>query len=398
MDGRFVGATVTAEEDMGTTGVAGVRVAGTRDELPGPDGTFGRVAWRWPRRTVGVVRPDDPPGRWSGGGVVDGVKPVLGLTAQEVTEVLRAAALAPSVHNTQPWRFRLAGDRVELHADPARRLPATDPEDRELRLACGAALFNLRVALQARGVRPLVSLLPGSDAPGALAAVRRGGTFQVDEQTRALAAAVPARRSNRKPFRDVAVPVGHRQALVRAAERERSWLHVVGDPTDRARLQEFVARAHRIQSADADVRSELAAWTGPDRDGDGVPPASAGLRPAPQDEWALRDFQAVERPPGKDYESDPLVVVLCSFYDGPLADLQAGQALQRVLLTATTLGLSASFLSQPVEVRPVREELRRALGGTLVPQAVLRIGFGSPVPPAPRRPVAELLLEPTTTR
>lgn len=324
------------------------------------------------------------------------VTEVLGLAVDEVTDVLTAAALAPSVHNTQPWRFRLAPDRIELHPDPTRRLPATDPEDRELRLSCGAALFNLRLALRERGIRPLVTLMPGAEAPGALATIRRGGHRGLDDETRQLIKAIPARRSNRKPFRDAPVPVEHRHALVRAAERERSWLHVVTDRNERARLQGLVAKAQRIQADARDVRTELTDWTGP-RTGDGIPPASAGVRPAPQDEWAMRDFQAAERPPGKDYESDPLVVVLCSFYDGPLAELQAGQALQRLLLTATTLGLSASFMSQAIEVRPVREELRRTLGGTLEPQTVLRIGFGSPVPASPRRAVRDLLLEPIGT-
>ncbi|MFI9816331.1 Acg family FMN-binding oxidoreductase [Saccharothrix variisporea] len=318
------------------------------------------------------------------------VTETLGLAREDVRDLLHTASLAPSVHNTQPWRFRLAGDRIELHPDLDRRLPATDPDDRELRLACGAALFNLRLALRAHGIRPLVTLLPGSEAPGALATVRRGGALPLDEDTRQLVAAVPVRRSNRKPFRDVPVPVEHRQALVRAAERERSWLHVVDHREERARLQSLVARAHRVQAADAGVRAELAAFTGARTD-DGVPPASAGVRPAPQDEWALRDFQAADRRPGKDYESDPLIVVLCSYYDGPLAEVQTGQALQRVLLTATTLGLSASFLSQAIEVRAVRDELRRSLGG-VVPQAVLRIGFGTPVAPTPRRAVERLLL------
>ncbi|MEU4770367.1 nitroreductase family protein [Actinosynnema sp. NPDC023794] len=321
------------------------------------------------------------------------VTEVLGLAVDEVTDVLNAAALAPSVHNTQPWRFRLARDRIELHADPTRRLPATDPEDRELRLSCGAALFNLRLALRDHGIRPLVTLMPGAEAPGALATVRRGGHGDLDEETRQLIKAIPARRSNRKPFRDVPVPVEHRHALVRAAERERSWLHVVTDRDERARLQGLVAKAQRIQAGTQEVRAELTDWTG-ERAGDGIPSKSAGVRPARQDEWALRDFQAAERTPGKDYESDPLVVVLCSFYNGPLAELQAGQALQRVLLTAATLGLSASFMSQAIEVRPVRDELRRALGGSLEPQTILRIGFGSPVPSSPRRAVREFLLEP----
>src|ERR1700712_430673 len=86
----------------------------------------------------------------------------LGISAQEVKTVLQAASLAPSLHNSQPWRFRLLADRIELHMDLGRRLPGADPEDRELRLACGAALLNLRLALQGLGIRPSVTLLPPS--------------------------------------------------------------------------------------------------------------------------------------------------------------------------------------------------------------------------------------------
>ncbi|MGM1062363.1 Acg family FMN-binding oxidoreductase [Saccharothrix sp. Mg75] len=322
---------------------------------------------------------------------------LFGLEPYEVEDVLRTASLAPSVHNTQPWRFRVGPDRVELHPDPGRALPATDPDGREQRLACGAALFNLRLGLRARGIRPLVTLLPGTEAPGALAVVRWGGHRDADTEVRELIAAVPRRRTNRTPFRDVPVPTAHRYALVRAAERERAWLHLVLDRGERARLQALVARAHRAQSEDPAVGAELAAWTGP-RGSDGVPPRSAGVRPAPQDEWALRDFRAAERPPGKDYEPDPLVAVLCSFHEGPLGEVQAGQALQRVLLTATSLGLSASFLSQVIEVRRTHTELRRSLGGSVVPQTLLRIGFGAHVPPSPRRDVTDLLLEPNPSR
>ncbi|MFD4636125.1 Acg family FMN-binding oxidoreductase [Lentzea sp. NPDC058436] len=321
------------------------------------------------------------------------VTAALGLEPEQVERALTTASLAPSVHNTQPWRFLVRHDRIELHPDETRRLAATDPEDRELRLSCGAALFNLRIALQSMGVRPLVSVLPGHDAPGALAVVRRGGAVRIDAEHRALLDAVPRRRTNRRPFLDAAVDPRQRHALVRAAELERSWLHVVTTPEERARLKKFVQQAHEIQLGDAAVQAELAALTG-HRPGaaDGVPPASAGVRPETQDEWVFRDFQGPERLPGKDYESDPLVVVLCSYYDGPLGDVQAGQAMQRVLLTATTHGLSASFLSQPIEVRRVREHLRRALGGMLVPQTVLRLGFSTPVPATPRRPVADLLV------
>lgn len=328
------------------------------------------------------------------------VPPALGLSATEVEAILGAASLAPSVHNTQPWRFRVLPEQIELHADLERRLPATDPEDRELRLSCGAALLNLRLALQGYGIRPLVTLLPDGQkaaaGSGALAAVRYGGHVRQSPELNRLLEAIRTRRTNRRPFVDQPVPTTHATQLARAVESERAWLHVVADREERAGLRRLVVRAHREQMADPDFVAELTTWTG--RDGghrDGVPVTAGGYQPSPQDEWVLRDFTAGRgrtRVQGKDFEPDPLVVVLCSFSEDALAELQAGQALQRMLLTATTLGLSASFLSQPIEVPHLRTELRRTLSTTMSPQAVLRIGFGSPVPDTPRRPVADLLM------
>jgi nitroreductase len=325
----------------------------------------------------------------------------LGLSATDIDAVLEAASLAPSVHNSQPWRFRVLPDQIELHADPHRILPATDPEQRELRLSCGAALLNLRLALQGHGVRPLVTLLPsgyraGVDGSGALAVIRYGGHARQSPELTRLLQAVHMRRTNRRPFIDAPVPASHRAQLVRAAESERGWLYALSDREQHARVRDLVMCAHREQMADPGFLAELAAWTG--REGehcDGVPVSAGGPQPQPQDEWVLRDFTAGRgrtRTAGKDFEPEPLLVVVCSFHEGALGELQAGQALQQVLLTATTLGLSASFLSQPIEVPHVRAKLRRALGTALEPQAILRIGFGSPVPATPRRPVADLLM------
>lgn len=332
------------------------------------------------------------------------VPPALGLSPTEITGVLEAASLAPSLHNSQPWRFRVLPEQIELHADLDRSLPTTDPEQRELRLSCGAALLNLRLALQGHGVRPLVTLLPagyraGTDGSGALAVVRYGGHARQTPELARLAQAVRTRRTNRRPFIDAPVPASHRGQLLRAAESERGWLYALSGRDQHAAVRDLVVRAHRKQMASPDFRSELAAWTG--REGahrDGVPVSAGGPQPEPQDEWVLRDFTAGRghiRTSGKDFESEPLLVVLCSFHEGPLAELQAGQALEQVLLTATTAGLSASFLSQPIEVRHIRAELRRALKTTLEPQAILRVGFGSPVAPTPRRPVTDLLMPQT---
>ncbi|MDT7618146.1 MAG: hypothetical protein QOF00_5593 [Pseudonocardiales bacterium] len=86
-----------------------------------------------------------------------------------------------------------------------------------------------------------------------------------------------------------------------------------------------------------------------------------------------------------------MIAILSSHLSGPSAEVQVGQALQRVLLTATANGLATSFLSHIVEVPRTREELRRLIGGARPPQAVLRIGHGWPVAEVPRRPVGDLL-------
>lgn len=319
----------------------------------------------------------------------------LGLSPAQVEHVLEAAGRAPSLHNTQPWSFRLRPDAIELHADPARRMPVSDPDGRELRLACGAALFNLRLALHGQGIRPLVTAFSDRDAPGLLAVVRRGGGRPATPAQQALLRAVPLRHTNRRPFSEVAVASPQRHALRRAAVEEACWLHVVEDRLQRAQLRDLAIQAHRTQMADPAFTAELAGWTAvtPGRT-DGVPAAAGGPLPEPHEAWTLRDFTrgtGTVRVPGKDFEAEPLLAVLSAHLTGPHADVQAGQAMQRVLLTATVHGLSASFVSQIVEVSRAREELRRLLGGTRPPHVVLRIGYGRPVESTPRRPVADLV-------
>jgi hypothetical protein len=320
----------------------------------------------------------------------------LGISAQEVKAVLQAASLAPSLHNSQPWRFRLLPDRIELHLDLGRRLPGADPEDRELRLACGAALLNLRIALQGLGIRPSVTLLPRAvnTVAGAVAIVRRGGPARPTDELNAMLKAIGTRRTNRRPFQDLPIPRAHRQRLARAAAADQGWLHVVTDKREQGRIRDLVIQAHHIQCNNPLFLSEWAAWTG-HHDAvrrDGVPAMAGAPLPEPEDQWVLRGENGTKRVASKEFDVDPVVFVLCSYYDGGLAELQSGQAMQRVLLTAATLGLSASFLPQPVEVPRMRDELRKLLGGGLVPQSIMRVGYGHPASATPRRPVEDLVM------
>ncbi|MEJ3653281.1 nitroreductase [Actinomycetes bacterium KLBMP 9759] len=316
----------------------------------------------------------------------------LGLDAEQVADLLATAGRAPSLHNSQPWRFRVTSEVIELHADPGRRLPAADPAGREQRLACGAALFNLRLALHGKGIRPRVVELPDAARPDFLAAVGNGGRNSATPRQLDLLAAVPRRRTNRRPFTADAVSGPELHALRRAALEEGTTLDVVSDPESRRVLRRLLSEAHREQDADPAFRAEVALWTTSDPSRvDGVPTTAGGPAPITQDKWLLRDFGAAtdaERPTAM-FEDEPTIVVLTATTPGPAGELRTGQALQRLLLTATVEGLSASFLSQVVEVERTREQLRLLLGSTRPPQAVLRLGRGWPITSTPRRPVAD---------
>jgi hypothetical protein len=300
------------------------------------------------------------------------------------------------VHNTQPWRFRVTPSAIELHADPQRRLPVADPDGVELRVSCGAALFNLRLALAVAGVRPVVTRMPESECPTLLASVRAGGTKPPTPDEVSLVAAIPQRRTNRRPFTDEPVSGGHRHELRTAAHREGAVLDIVADAGRLATLGELAARAHRRQLADPGFAAELGMWSGEIGDrGDGVPARTGGPAPAPRDPWVLRDFTGGRRPEPAGhagFEREPLIAVLTAHTAGPLGDLKAGEALQRVLLTATVHGLAVSPISQLVELPEIREAVQEVIGAPRPPQAVLRIGYGWAVVGSPRRPIEHLLI------
>ena len=320
---------------------------------------------------------------------------MFGLSSQDTRQVLVEAVRAPSVLNSQPWRVRLTADRVEVFADVSRHLPFADPRDQGMYLACGALVANLRIGLLARGVTPAVALEPhGVDSR--VAVITAGPGVAPAGDWRELARAIRQRRTNRRPYQEATVPPAETADLVRAAQDEWAVAYVVADPAQRATLRRLVSDAEAVQRRTPGYREEWQAWTG--RGGDsleGVPLSAAGPKRAGQDEWVLRDFsagQAAERAPGKDFESEPLLIVVCSNYAGRLAELVAGQAMQRLLLVATAHGLAASFVSQPLEVPDTATRLQVLVGGSLVPQTILRIGYGSPVPATPRRPLEDVLV------
>jgi hypothetical protein len=258
------------------------------------------------------------------------------LSPDEFAAVVEAAARAPSMHSPQPWRFRLGQASIDLLVDPDRQPPATDPSGWASRLACGAALYNLRLALTVRGRPALVRLSLDHGDRYLVARLTPDPPRPPTRTELRLYRALPRRFSNRAAFSDRRVPVETRTELIAAANDEKAWLDLLLGPA--------------------------------------AVEATAGLVQAAQ-EILHRDAGGEEVPSHHAFESEPLIAVLGGHGDWPADQVQTGQALQRVWLTAAAFGLAASLFPQPIQVAAVREELRLALGRCAVPQMVMRFGY-----------------------
>jgi hypothetical protein len=308
-----------------------------------------------------------------------------------LTACVRTATAAPSLHNSQPWRFRIRGARVDVYADPARRLAVLDPDGREQLISVGAALFTLRLAIRRSGYRSDHALFPEPDRPDLVARVTITCASPAPAAVEALAAAVARRHTNRQPFTRTPVPAAAMDQLRDAARREGAVLATAG-PAGRDAILRLARTADQRLRELPGYRDELTRWTGGGGRLDGVPPSSAGPRDA-LESVPIRDF--AERPgaprPTDRFEPCPTILVLATMGDERRDWVQAGQALQRVLLTATWQDLATTPISQPVEVAPVRRLLIDPSSG-LTAQMVLRVGYGRAVGRSPRRPLSDVLL------
>lgn len=299
------------------------------------------------------------------------------------------ARWAPSKHNTQPWRFVVTNEALEVWADEERTLPESDPGGRELHVACGAAAHLAVVAARSQGHQLAADLLPDGSR-GCLVRLRETGPYTPTDAERALLGVVAARRTDRGPLDGTQLAHGVGFELQSCAGSEGASLHLVSTPGARLTLAELVEHADRLLSQRGGGDREAAQWarTPAQQSDDGVPvDHSRGAAASYRAEFVQRDFsfghpEAAQDRAGVDR---PVVGVLCSPGDGPVDWLVAGRGLMAVLLHLAAVGGSASYLNQPVEEPHIRTLLRDQLGLGGMPQMVLRMGVGAPVAATPRR-------------
>jgi len=337
-------------------------------------------------------------------------------------QLQEAVDRAPSIFNQRPWELKLAADdQVDLYSVPKPVL-ADAGLLREAVISCGAALYNLRLAIRVHGREPINSLFPDLDQQtGLLETVAGEPTRLASVEVMPHRAAKPStanqelyealwlRRTDRGPYRYMPVPPPILVEMEIAAAHERGWLRTLS-PAESKRARRAAIRASG--ELDARLHALLAE----------VPRAAYGPTPDDEKEPPTRpDFWLPDKVAR--FERHPVMMALSTDDDRPLDWLRAGQALQHALLAGTRFSMSApggrsapyrrqldygpldphrlrprpevpagyaveaSFLTQSLELADLRRRVRHwpwATAYTEVPQVVLRVGY-APVRPGPGR-------------
>jgi hypothetical protein len=324
------------------------------------------------------------------------------MTAEEIVRyVVSRAVWAPSVHNTQPWRFTAdGGSQISLYADAARRLAVADPDGREMMISCGAALFTIRLALRSLGYIPETRVLPDPAQPDLVAQVSWHERAPADEFERRLSGHVLTRRTHRGAFDPEPLPPDTLAALRTAAAREGATLRIVADDGRRATLAAAVQTAEHQLRRDGERLRELTRWTPAPGSArcDGVPATSYPAQTErTQPYFPGRDFArghgwgVPPLSPATSHRAAGVAGLLTTTADQPADWVQAGQALQRILLTASVCGAAVALHSQPLELPWLREFLSAQLGDSACPHLVLRIGLVTQVALSVRRDPGDVL-------
>jgi nitroreductase len=310
--------------------------------------------------------------------------------------VLAVAVRAPSIHNTQPWRWRLSGGGLELLADRSRQLSVADPDGHSLMVSCGAAAHLTEIALRAAGIDVQTQLLPDPTDPDRLARFTPTGAREPEPALLEQVDAALRRCSDRRPFDRRPLVEEQIERLRVASSDPDVWVDFPVQEDQRIDLAVAVSWADRVERNDEAYIAEMNRWVhDPDVHAlaDGIPLDAVPHVPPDQPrrtDVPLRDFelglsgrQIIER----DVDERPLIAVVFTHFDAPLDHLRAGQSMMRLMIEADVAGLASCPLSQAVDFAAFRTRVQGLMGWIGYPQIMLRVGY-------PGGPASELVRTP----
>jgi nitroreductase len=326
--------------------------------------------------------------------------PKSGSTKDKLKFFVKFAILAPSGHNTQPWLFEINEDEmsINLYADRTRALPVIDPDDTELIISCGAALQNLIVTMNYFEYFAEVEYFPSETDNDLLAKIKPMIGYEPDADEKKILNAIKNRHTNRMPFADDTIDGLRLQKLKSVVSEEKINLYIIEGEQKREEVIKLIEQADKIQAANKSFCRELAQWVHPNRTNskDGIPGYAFGMgdlisfgSPFFIGNLNWGDIQA-----GRDrnlVKGSPVLAIIESKNNKPIDWLRTGMALEKLLLKASSEGIAASYLNQPIEVPDLRDKLKELLGLKGYPHLIIRMGYGKEVKPTPRRDLEEVI-------
>ena len=313
-----------------------------------------------------------------------------------VEDLISKACRAPSLHNSQPWKWVLDKNTVRLHADATRLLPITDSAGRQLLISCGAALNHLRVAAAAAGFDTKITRLPDPNDRNHLATIELTAAEKVSDDDLSRGAAIARRRTDRLAFYPPQRWGTVFDALGDIATNFGTHIDVVA-PRRRAELAHVSAQAASQHRYDSDYKAEMQWWTGRSTKRDGVPTVAMPSRAEASRVQVGRAFPAAERQPMQRVEiglDRSKILILTTPGDTRIEWLRCGEALSAILLECTVRGLATCPLTHMTELAGSRDLIRQMLSEPGVPQVIIRVGSAASAATdqtTRRRPLSEVL-------
>jgi len=315
----------------------------------------------------------------------------------ELKELVKYAIMAPSGHNTQPWKFEFKKDEIRIHPDFSRKLAVVDSDDHALYISLGCALENLVISANAFGIETKIRLV--GDSSQNFISVKLGKSTKKKDLE--LFKEIPNRQSNRGVYEQKEIPASHIEKFKTSAKRTGVALKLFTGKEEIAKLIEFISAASIAQYSDKSFVSELISWMRfnkqeAEKSKDGLYSSAIGSPSVPRflGSLVMRHLTSTASMKAKfekmAVRSSSLVLFISEKTEWKNW-VELGRSFERFALTTTSLGVSSSHLNMPCEVLEVRDKIRASLKlEKSQPLLLVRIGYGKPMPKSFRRPVEEV--------
>ena len=320
---------------------------------------------------------------------------------QTFAEFVRYATLAPSGHNTQPWKFSITDDCIKIFPDFTQALPVVDPDNRELYISLGCALENLVIAAKHAGYDPEVKYFQASEPDECLSVTLKHSNVTGDNN---LFHAISRRHTNRREYDKQQIPAADLRKIESVLTEEGVTSLVLTESGAIEQIIELVREGNRIRMNDDSFMDEITSWIrfSDSEEGshlDGLTSRAMGRSPAPG--WLGRMFMRIfigaksqSKTDEKNIRSSSALMVVISKKNDKKSWIDVGRSFERIALTLTTLEIESAHLNQLCEVPELKNRLQQHLTlGSAHPQLLLRIGYAEPLPRSPRRPYQLVLMK-----